>query len=38
MADPEVRAVYEKKAAEQNRRPFALAISDFFKGKNLLKK
>ena len=37
MAVPEVRAVYEKLAAEHHKRPFDLAVSDYFKGRNLLK-
>lgn len=36
MADPHVRAVYENQAAEQNRQPFRLAVSDYFKGVDLL--
>jgi len=36
MADPEARAVYEKQAAEGNQRPFQIAVSDYFKGNNLL--
>ena len=36
MADPEVRAVYEQRAAEQNRQPFRIAVSDYFKGVDLL--
>jgi hypothetical protein len=36
MADPQVRAIYEKLAAEQNKRPFDTAVSDYFKGNNLL--
>jgi hypothetical protein len=38
MADPEVRAVYEKKAAKAKKHPRDLAISDYCKGKDLLKK
>jgi predicted double-glycine peptidase len=38
MADPVVRAKYEKIAAKTGRRSFHLAISDFFQGKNLLEK
>jgi hypothetical protein len=37
MADPKVRAKYEKLAKKANKRPYDLAKSDFFKGKNLLK-
>ena len=36
MAHPDVRAIYEKRAAEGNRRPFQTAVSDFFKGVDLL--
>ena len=36
MADSHVRAVYEKQAAEVNRRPFQMAVSDYFKGVDLL--
>jgi hypothetical protein len=36
MADPDARAVYEKQAAEKNKRPFRLAVSDYFKGVDLL--
>jgi hypothetical protein len=36
IADPDVRAVYEKRAAKENRRPFQLAVSDYFKGNDLL--
>jgi hypothetical protein len=36
MADPDVRAVYESQAAEKNKRSFQLAVSDYFKGVDLL--
>ena len=36
LAEPAVRAVYEKNAAKQDKRPFDLAVSDYFKGRNLL--
>jgi hypothetical protein len=36
MADPDARAVYEKQAAVENRRPFQMAVSDYFKGNDLL--
>lgn len=36
MANPDVRAVYEKQAAQQNRKPFRVAVSDYFKGIDLL--
>jgi hypothetical protein len=38
MADPKVSLIYQKRAARQKKRAYALAISDYFKGKNLLKK
>ncbi|HCK66336.1 MAG TPA: hypothetical protein DHW49_08720 [Anaerolineae bacterium] len=37
MADVSVRKVYEKQAKKLNKRPFDLAVSDYFKGNNLLK-
>jgi hypothetical protein len=36
MAEPKVRAMYEKSATEQHKRPFDMAVSDYFKGRNLL--
>ena len=36
MAEPKVRAIYEKSAKKQKKRPFDMAVSDFFKGRNLL--
>jgi hypothetical protein len=36
MANPEVRASYEKLAVEKDKRPFDLAVSDYFKGINRL--
>jgi len=36
MAEPKVRRKYEKEAAKKNKRPFDLAVSDYFKGRNLL--
>jgi hypothetical protein len=36
MAAPKVRARYEKLAAKQHKRPFDMAVSDYFKGRNLL--
>ena len=36
LADPKVRAKYQKAAAKKGKRPFDLAVSDFFHGKNLL--
>lgn len=36
MAEPSVRAQYEVLAARENKRPFDMAVSDYFKGNNLL--
>jgi len=36
MAEPKVRARYEKAARKQGKRPFDLAVSDYFKGRDLL--
>jgi hypothetical protein len=36
MAEPKVRAVYERTAAKVHKRPFDLAVSDYFKGRDLL--
>jgi hypothetical protein len=38
MAEPIVRIQYEKAAVQAGKRPFDLAVSDYFKGKNLLAK
>jgi hypothetical protein len=38
MADPRLRALYEKRAKKTKRQPFRLAVSDYCKGKNLLAK
>jgi hypothetical protein len=38
MAEPTVRARYEKEAARRDKRPFDLAVSDYFKDRNLLAK
>jgi len=38
MADPKVRAKYEKRAAKEGRVPYRVALSDYFKGKDLLAK
>ena len=35
MADPVVRAIYEELAAKENKRPYSMALSDYFKGKDL---
>lgn len=37
MADPQVRARYEAEAVPQGKRPFDTAVSDYFKGRDLLK-
>ncbi|WKZ37614.1 MAG: hypothetical protein QY332_06665 [Anaerolineales bacterium] len=36
MADETVRAKYQKIAAKKGKRPFDMAVSDYFKGRNLL--
>ena len=36
MAEPKVRAVYEKMVEKKNKRPFDMAVSDYFKGNDLL--
>jgi hypothetical protein len=36
MAEPKIRREYEKEAAKKNKRPYNLAVSDYFKGRNLL--
>ena len=36
MADEKVRLKYEKLAKKMGKRPFDMAVSDYFKGKNLL--
>ena len=38
MADAQVRAHYEKVAKKARRQPFRVAVSDYFAGKDLLKK
>lgn len=38
MADPDVNAIYEERAAKEQRVPYRLALSDYFKGKDLLSK
>jgi secreted trypsin-like serine protease len=38
LADPQVCARYEERAAASNQRPRELEVSDFFKGRNLLTK
>ena len=37
-ADPDVRAVYQERAAKEGKGALALARSDYFKGKDLLSK
>jgi len=36
MADSQACAHYVKQAAQMDKRPFGLAVSDYFKGQNLL--
>ncbi|HEX9385125.1 MAG TPA: hypothetical protein VF918_02310 [Anaerolineales bacterium] len=36
LEDPEVRARYEERARELKKTPFAVAVSDYFKDRNLL--
>jgi len=36
MAEPKVRVVYEKIVAKKNKRPFDMAVSDYFKRNDLL--
>ncbi|HEU0295641.1 MAG TPA: hypothetical protein VFR47_23070 [Anaerolineales bacterium] len=38
LADPQLRAHYQERAAQENSRPYDLAVSDAFKGRNLLEK
>jgi hypothetical protein len=38
MAEPKVRAHYQKVAKKAGRQPFRVAVSDFLAGKNLLEK
>lgn len=38
MAEPAVRAHYEQKARGLSKRPYYLAVSDYFKGNDLLAK
>jgi hypothetical protein len=35
LADPKVRARYDRKAKKQDKRAWDLAMSDWFKGKDL---
>ncbi len=36
MADPKVRAVFDKLAKNNKKRPYDMAVSDYFQGNNLL--
>ena len=36
MAEPKVRVLYEKMAAKKGKRPFDMAVSDYFKGNDLI--
>jgi hypothetical protein len=36
LADPQISSLYKQAAAQQNKRPFDLAVSDFLQGRNLL--
>ena len=38
MANQEVRAIYEARAASENKCAYYLALSDYFQGKDLLSK
>ncbi len=38
MADPETCAYYEARTEKEGRQPFLVAMSDYFKGENLLKR
>jgi hypothetical protein len=38
MADPKVRAIYEKMGKKKKRQPFRIAVSDYCQGKDLLRK
>ena len=38
LADPEVRLIYEKRAAKSGKKPRNVAISDYFAGNDLLLK
>ena len=38
MADPKIRAHYEKVGKKANRQAFPVAVADFCEGKNLLEK
>src|SRR6266513_1102680 len=36
MADPDVRAIYEEIATKEHRQPYRLAVSDYYKEKDLV--
>lgn len=36
MASPKVRAIYEKMAKKQHKHPYHVAVSDYYKGNDLL--
>jgi hypothetical protein len=36
LADPQARARYQEEAVQKGKRPFDLAVSDYFKGRDLL--
>jgi hypothetical protein len=36
LSDPNLSSLYQQAAAEQKRRPFDVAVSDFLNGRNLL--
>src|SRR5215208_4314168 len=38
LADPKVRTIYEKIAKKRHSHPYHMAVSDYYKGKNLLEK
>jgi len=38
MAEPKAQSVYEKMAVKKHKRPFDMAVSDYFKGNDLISK
>ena len=38
MANPDVHAIYEEIATKEHRQAYRVAVSDYYKGKNLLSK
>ena len=38
LAEPKVRRTYERRAKKLDKTPWGLAVSDYFKGRNLLEK